>query len=53
MKLASYWLAEVMDERGELSPWKDFARPAIPGHFGPPWLLPQIGAYYRIKDRFQ
>jgi len=24
--------------------------PAIPGHFGPPWFLPFIGAYYRFLD---
>jgi NADPH-dependent 2,4-dienoyl-CoA reductase/sulfur reductase-like enzyme len=29
------------------------AWPAIPGHLGPPWFLPLVGAYYRIKDRFQ
>ncbi|TNC16202.1 FAD-binding oxidoreductase [Methylobacterium terricola] len=46
-------MAEVMDGRAELNPWKDFAWPAIPGHVGPPWFLPVIGAYYRLKDRFQ
>jgi glycine/D-amino acid oxidase-like deaminating enzyme len=46
-------MAEVMDGRVELNPWKDFAWPAIPGHFGKPWFLPLVGAYYRIKDRFQ
>lgn len=29
------------------------ARPAIPGPFGKPWFLPIVGAYSRIKDRFQ
>ena len=24
---------------------------AIPGHFGPPWFLPAVGLYYRLKDR--
>lgn len=46
-------MAEVMDGRVELNPWKDFDWPAIPGHVGPPWFLPLVGAYYRIKDRFQ
>ncbi|POR51467.1 NAD(P)/FAD-dependent oxidoreductase [Bosea psychrotolerans] len=46
-------MAEVMDGRVELNPWKDFDWPAIPGHFGSPWFLPLVGAYYRIKDRFQ
>ena len=44
-------MAEVMDRRAELNPWKDFAWPAIPGHFGPPWFLPLVGAYYRLKDK--
>ncbi|WP_257165077.1 FAD-binding oxidoreductase [Bradyrhizobium sp. SRS-191] len=46
-------MAEVMDGRAALNPWKDFAWPAIPGHFGRPWFLPLVGAYYRIKDRLQ
>ncbi|KQY90735.1 FAD-binding oxidoreductase [Pelomonas sp. Root1444] len=45
-------MAEIMDGRTELNPWKDFTWPAIPGHFGPPWFLPLVGACYRIKDRF-
>jgi len=44
-------MAEAMDGRAELNPWKDFAWPAIPGHFGPPWFLPLVGAYYRLKDK--
>ena len=24
--------------------------PAIPGHVGPPWFLPAVGLYYRLKD---
>ncbi len=46
-------MAEVMDGRAELNPWRDREWPAIPGHFGKPWFLPFVGAYYRIKDRFQ
>ena len=44
-------MAEVMDGRTELNPWKDFTWRAIPGHFGPPWFLPLVGAYYRLKDK--
>jgi hypothetical protein len=44
-------MAEVMDGRTELNPWKDFTWPAIPGHFGRPWFLPLVGAYYRLKDK--
>jgi hypothetical protein len=46
-------MAEVMDGRIELNPWKDFAWPAIPGHPRRPRFLPLIGTYYRIKDCFQ
>jgi len=44
-------MAEVMDGRTDLNPWKDFDWPAIPGHFGRPWFLPLVGAYYRLKDK--
>jgi hypothetical protein len=66
MKLTSYWLdtaprfvggsrqplAEVMNGRPELNPWREFDWPAIPDHFGRPWFLPLVGAYYRLRDRF-
>ena len=43
-------MAEVLDGRADLNPWRDFDWPAIPGHFGKPWFLPFVGAYYRFKD---
>jgi glycine/D-amino acid oxidase-like deaminating enzyme len=43
-------MAEVMNGRPEANIWRDFAWPAIPGHFGTPWFLPFVGAYYRMKD---
>ncbi|SHJ92911.1 Glycine/D-amino acid oxidase [Aureimonas altamirensis DSM 21988] len=46
-------MADVMGGHAEKNPWKDFRWPAIPGHFGKPWFLPVLGAYYRMKDRFQ
>jgi glycine/D-amino acid oxidase-like deaminating enzyme len=46
-------MAEVMNGRSDLNPWRDLDWPAIPGHFGPPWFLPFVGAYYRIKDVLQ
>ncbi|MCK5931980.1 MAG: FAD-binding oxidoreductase [Fulvimarina manganoxydans] len=46
-------MADVMDGQAEANPWKNFDWPAIPGHFGKPWFLPVVGAYYRIKDRLQ
>lgn len=33
------------------NPWRDLEWPAIPGHFGKPWFLPAVGAYYRVLDR--
>ncbi|BBE34097.1 FAD-dependent oxidoreductase [Sphingosinicella microcystinivorans] len=43
-------MAEVLDGKAGLNPWRDFDWPAIPGHFGKPWFLPFVGAYYRYKD---
>jgi glycine/D-amino acid oxidase-like deaminating enzyme len=43
-------MADVMDGRPDLNPWKDFDWPAIPGYFGRPWFLPVLGAYFRMKD---
>jgi glycine/D-amino acid oxidase-like deaminating enzyme len=43
-------MAEVLDGRAGLNPWRDFDWPAIPGYFGKPWFLPIVGAYYRFQD---
>jgi glycine/D-amino acid oxidase-like deaminating enzyme len=43
-------MAEVLNGRADLNPWRDFDWPAIPGHFGKPWFLPIVGAYYRFQD---
>ncbi|MHC8290509.1 NAD(P)/FAD-dependent oxidoreductase [Pseudomonas sp. XS1P51] len=43
-------MAEVMDGQGQLNPWRDLDWPAIPGHFGKPWFLPAVGAWYRLQD---
>lgn len=32
------------------NPFHEIAWPAVPGHFGPPWFLPAVGAYYRYQD---
>jgi len=44
-------MARVMAGEAAANPWRDLAWPAIPGHFGPPWFLPAIGLYYRLKDK--
>ncbi|MDP3550037.1 MAG: FAD-binding oxidoreductase [Novosphingobium sp.] len=43
-------MAEVLDGKAELNPWRDFDWPAIPGYFGKPWFLPFVGAYYKYKE---
>jgi glycine/D-amino acid oxidase-like deaminating enzyme len=43
-------MADVMAGRPELNPWRGLDWPAIPGHFGKPWFLPFVGAYYRLQD---
>ncbi|BBK41523.1 FAD-dependent oxidoreductase [Allostella vacuolata] len=44
-------MAEVMGGNPAANPWRDFGWPAIRGHFGPPWFLPLVGAWYRLQDR--
>lgn len=46
-------MADLIDGGVDANPWKDFSWPAIPGHFGPPWFLPVVGAFYRLKDKLQ
>ncbi|CAM3930357.1 NAD(P)/FAD-dependent oxidoreductase [Paracidovorax anthurii] len=44
-------MADVMAGNAAANPWRGREWPAIPGHFGPPWFLPAVGLYYRLKDR--
>lgn len=46
-------MAEVMAGNQDANPWKGRSWPAIPGHFGPPWFLPAVGLYFRLKDKLQ
>jgi glycine/D-amino acid oxidase-like deaminating enzyme len=43
-------MAELMTGGHAINPWRDREWPAIPGHFGRPWFLPFVGAYYRLMD---
>lgn len=43
-------MADVMAGHPERNPWRELAWPAVPGHFGKPWFLPIVGAYYRLQD---
>ena len=44
-------MAGVMAGDASANPWLGRTWPAIPGHLGPPWFLPAVGLYYRLKDR--
>lgn len=44
-------MARVLGGDAGANPLAGLAWPAIPGHFGPPWFMPFVGAYYRLKDR--
>ena len=43
-------MADVLDGRADVNPWRELDWPAIPGHFGKPWFRPLVGAYYRLLD---
>lgn len=44
-------MAAVMAGDASANPWRGRDWRAIPGHLGPPWFLPAVGLYYRLKDR--
>ena len=44
-------MAAVMAGDRDANPWRGMDWPAIKGHFGPPWFLPLVGAWYRLQDR--
>ncbi|MEO6280319.1 FAD-binding oxidoreductase [Roseateles sp.] len=44
-------MAALMGGDLTANPWAGRAWPAIPGHVGPPWFLPAVGLYFRLKDR--
>lgn len=44
-------MARVMGGDASANPWRDLRWHAIPGHFGPPWFLPAVGLYFRLKDK--
>lgn len=43
-------LARIMAGDAGANPFAGLDWPAIPGHVGPPWFLPLVGAYYRYQD---
>jgi glycine/D-amino acid oxidase-like deaminating enzyme len=44
-------MAAVMTGDASANPWRGRTWRAIPGHLGPPWFLPALGLYYRLKDQ--
>ena len=44
-------MAAVMAGDRGANPWDELDWPAIRGHFGPPWFLPLVGAWYKLQDR--
>ncbi|MDE2334055.1 MAG: FAD-binding oxidoreductase [Rhodospirillales bacterium] len=45
-------MAAVMGGDATANPFRGLPWPAVPGHFGPPWFMPFVGAYYRLQDYF-
>lgn len=43
-------MSRVMAGDAGANPWRDRDWPAIPGHVGPPWFLPAVGLYFKLKD---
>jgi glycine/D-amino acid oxidase-like deaminating enzyme len=43
-------MARIMAGDVAANPFAGLDWPAVPGHFGPPWFLPFVGAYYRWQD---
>jgi glycine/D-amino acid oxidase-like deaminating enzyme len=46
-------MAELMTGRANRNPWDGLAWDAVPGHFGKPWFLPIVGAWYKTLDRLR
>jgi glycine/D-amino acid oxidase-like deaminating enzyme len=43
-------MADLIGGKPTANPWDDLEWRSVPGHFGKPWFLPFVGAYYRLKD---
>lgn len=43
-------MAAVMAGDTDANPLRGLPWPPVFGHFGPPWFMPFVGAYYRFKD---
>ena len=43
-------MARVMAGEPQANPLRGLDWKPVPGHFGPPWFMPFVGTYYRLKD---
>ena len=43
-------MADVMEGRAGANPWRALPWPPVPAHAARRWMLPLVGAYYRIQD---
>ncbi|TDO95296.1 NAD(P)/FAD-dependent oxidoreductase [Marinomonas balearica] len=43
-------MANVITGKATNNPWRNLDWRPVPGHFGKPWFLPIVGAYYRFQD---
>ncbi len=43
-------VARLLAGDASANPFRGVSWPAIPGHWGPPWFMPAVGAYYRWQD---
>jgi glycine/D-amino acid oxidase-like deaminating enzyme len=43
-------MAKMLAGDAAANPFRTLPWPAIPGHFGPPWFMPFVGAWYRLQD---
>jgi len=43
-------MADAMLGRPDRNPMKEAGWPVVPGHYGKPWFLPFVGAYYKTLD---
>ncbi len=46
-------MADQMTGETRENPWTTLPWHAVPGHFGKPWFLPLVGAYYNILDKLR
>ncbi len=46
-------LARMIDGADTDNPYRSLPWRAIPGHFGTPWFLPLVGAWYKAKELFE